>query len=80
MVPVPGEAVGLRGVGGGGRAGLGGREEEEEEEEEPPGVGGGDPVPLGTITQSSESLDGDVSLLPDLHGRDTGTHRRSERQ
>lgn len=59
----PGEAVGLRGVGGGGRAGLGGREAVE-----PPGDGAGDPVPLtvwplGTMTHSSESLEGDVSLL-----------------
>lgn len=60
----PGEAAGLRGVGGGGRAGLGGRVDLE-----PPGDGAGDPVqliawPLGMITQSSvESLEGDVSLL-----------------
>lgn len=64
----PGEAAGLRGVGGGGRAGLGGRVDLE-----PPGDGAGDPVqliawPLGMITQSSvESLEGDVSLL-DLAG------------
>lgn len=64
---LPGEAVGLRGVGGGGRAGLGGREALEL-----PGDGAGDPVPLtvwplGTMTHSSESLEGDVSLL-DLGG------------
>ena len=58
-----GEAAGLRGVGGGGRFGLGGREPVE-----PPGDRGGEAVPLtawpfGTITQSSESLEGDVSLL-----------------
>lgn len=58
-----GEGAGLRGVGGGGRAGLRGREVLE-----PPGDREGEPVPLtasplGTITHSSESLDGDVSLL-----------------
>ena len=58
-----GEAAGRRGVAGGGRAGLGGREAFES-----PGDREGDPVPLtawplGTITHSSESLEGDVSLL-----------------
>lgn len=64
-VLVLGEAAGLRGIEGGGRAGLGGREEVE-----PPGDRDGESVPLTaltaltvTITQSSESLDGDVSLL-----------------
>lgn len=58
-----GEAAGFRGVGGGGLAGLGGREEVE-----PSADGEGEPLsltvrPLGTMTQSSESLDGDVSRL-----------------
>lgn len=58
-----GEAAGLRGVGGGGRVGLRGHEALE-----PPGDREGEPVPLtasplGTITHSSESLEGDVSLL-----------------
>lgn len=58
-----GEAAGLRGFGGGGLAGLVGREALE-----PPGdwEGEADPLtasPLGTMTHSSESLEGDVSLL-----------------
>lgn len=58
-----GEAAGFCGVGGGGRAGLGGRDAVE-----PPGDRGGELVPftawgLGTMTHSSESLEGDESLL-----------------
>lgn len=63
MSSLLGEAAGLRGVAGGGRAGLTGREALE-----PPGDREGEPAPLtaspfGTITHSSESLEGDVSLL-----------------
>lgn len=58
-----GEAAGLRGFGGGGLTGLEGREVLEL-----PGDWEGEAVPLtasplGTMTHSSESLEGDVSLL-----------------
>lgn len=58
-----GEDAGLWGIEGGGLAGLGSRDVLE-----PPGDGELEPVPLtvrplGTMTHSSESLDGDVSLL-----------------
>ena len=50
-------------MGGGGRAGLGGRRAPE-----PPGEGAGEPVwltplPFGTMTHSSDSLEGDGSRL-----------------
>lgn len=58
-----GEDAGLCGIEGGGLAGLGGCDVLE-----PPGDGELEPAlltarPLGTMTHSSESLDGDVSLL-----------------
>lgn len=63
MLFLLGEAAGLRGVGGGGLVGLGGREAVE-----PPRDREGEALPLtarplGTMTHSSESLEGDVSLL-----------------
>lgn len=58
-----GEGAGLRGFGGGGLVGLAGQEVLE-----PPGDWEGEAdtltvSPLGTMTHSSESLEGDVSLL-----------------
>lgn len=63
MLFLHGEAPGPCGLGGGGLAGRGGREVLEL-----PGDGDEEAVPLtarlvGTMTHSSESLDGDVSLL-----------------